>query len=109
MADAGVLRRVLRLNSTRRPIALAACMLAAVPIAAVVAATAWAPEVRTVVVSQIVSRVGVVPAPGRSKFATAVAGYMAAWRSLPASAQRVVVVRDNPKAAHGAWAASRTR
>jgi hypothetical protein len=56
------------------------------------------PEVRTVVVSQIVSRVGVIPAPGRSKFATAVAGYMAAWRSLPSSVQRVVVVRDNPKA-----------
>lgn len=59
------------------------------------------PEVRTVVVSQIVSRVGVVPTRGRSKFATAVAGYMAAWRSLPASVQRVVVVRDNPKGAHG--------
>jgi hypothetical protein len=59
------------------------------------------PEVRTVVVSQIVSRVGVVPAPGRSKFATAVAGYRAAWRSLPTSVQRVIVVRDNPKGAHG--------
>ena len=59
------------------------------------------PEVRTVVVSQIVSRVGVVPSQGRSKFATAVAGYVAAWRSLPASVQRVVVVRDNPKGARG--------
>jgi hypothetical protein len=59
------------------------------------------PGVQTVVVSQIVSRVGVVPAPGRSKFATAVAGYVAAWKSLPASVRRVVVVRDNPKGAHG--------
>ena len=59
------------------------------------------PEVRTVVVSQIVSRVGVIPDPGRTKFATAVTGYMAAWRSLPASVERVVVVRDNPKGGHG--------
>ena len=51
------------------------------------------PEVRTVVVSQIVSRVGVIPAPGRTKFATEVAGYAAAWRALPASVQRIVVVR----------------
>jgi hypothetical protein len=30
-----------------------------------------------------------------------VAGYVAAWKSLPASVRRVVVVRDNPKGAHG--------
>jgi hypothetical protein len=59
------------------------------------------PEVRTVVVSQIVSRVGVIPAPGKTKFATEVAGYAAAWRALPASVERIVVVRDNPKAMHG--------
>jgi hypothetical protein len=59
------------------------------------------PEVRTVVVSQIVSRVGVVPDPGRSKFETAVAGYAAAWKALPASVEHIVVVRDNPKARHG--------
>jgi hypothetical protein len=59
------------------------------------------PEIRTVIVSQIVSRVGVVPRAGRSKFETAVEGYMEAWRALPPSVERVVVIRDNPKAAHG--------
>ena len=59
------------------------------------------PEVRTVVVSQIVSRIGVVPDPGKSKFETAVAGYQDAWKATPASVDRIVVIRDDPKARPG--------
>ncbi|MFI7585657.1 acyltransferase family protein [Spongisporangium articulatum] len=38
-----------------------------------------------------------VPAPGRTWQQTAVSGYLAAWRSLPDSVQRIVVLRDVPR------------
>jgi hypothetical protein len=41
--------------------------------------------------------VGVVPSHGDGAFATAVAGYMKAWRELPASVKHIVVLRDTPK------------
>jgi hypothetical protein len=58
------------------------------------------PEVRTVVVSQI-SGSSWVPRAGRSQFATAVEGFTAAWKAVPRSVERIVVVRDTPKAETG--------
>lgn len=55
------------------------------------------PEVKTVFVSQISGGAGVV-APGRDQKAAQRAGYLAAWKALPASVERVVVLRDTPKA-----------
>ncbi len=57
------------------------------------------PEVRTVFVSGLSGGSGVVPSEGRSAFATSVAGYVAAWRALPATVERIVVVHDTPKTA----------
>ena len=53
------------------------------------------PEVRTVFLSSNARAPIVVPA-GRSVFATRVAGYLRAWRALPASVQHLIVIRDNP-------------
>jgi hypothetical protein len=39
---------------------------------------------------------GVKPAPGKSALATKVAGYLAAWASLPPSVKHIVVIRDTP-------------
>jgi peptidoglycan/LPS O-acetylase OafA/YrhL len=58
------------------------------------------PEVSTVFVAQLTGGSGVVPTRGRSEFATALAGYAAAWRSLPSSVEHIVVIRDTPKV-HG--------
>ena len=58
------------------------------------------PEVSTVFVSQLTGGSGVVPTRGRSEFATAMAGYAAAWRRLPRSVKQIVVIRDTPKV-HG--------
>jgi len=55
------------------------------------------PEVSTVFVSGLSGGSGVVRARGRSEFETSVAGYRAAWRALPRSVQRIVVLRDTPK------------
>jgi hypothetical protein len=55
-------------------------------------------EVDTVVVSQLSGGSGVVPTGGRSEVETSVAGYLAAWRALPATVERIVVIRDSPKA-----------
>jgi peptidoglycan/LPS O-acetylase OafA/YrhL len=53
------------------------------------------PQVRTVFVAQHSgSRVRVDP--GQSAFATQVAGYRDAWRALPTSVRRIVVLRDTP-------------
>jgi hypothetical protein len=41
----------------------------------------------------------VVTRPGQDRFATAVRGYADAWRALPASVTRVLVIRDNPSVA----------
>ena len=40
--------------------------------------------------------VGVI-APGRNQLAAQKAGYLAAWKALPASVQQIVVLRDTPK------------
>jgi peptidoglycan/LPS O-acetylase OafA/YrhL len=55
------------------------------------------PETSTVFVSQSAARTVVVP-PGADAFATRVRGYRDAWASLPASVERVVVLRDTPRA-----------
>ena len=54
------------------------------------------PEVTTVFVSQISGGVGVI-APGRNQLAAQRAGYLAAWKALPASVKQIVVLRDTPK------------
>jgi SGNH domain (fused to AT3 domains) len=61
------------------------------------------PEVRTVFAAGL-SGSGVVPRRGQSEFATAVAGYVAAWKALPASVERIVVIRDTPVTSHEALA-----
>ena len=53
------------------------------------------PEVRTVFVSANAQAPIVVPA-GQSEWATRRNGFIAAWQALPASVQRLVVIRDNP-------------
>jgi hypothetical protein len=57
------------------------------------------PEVHTVFVSELASGRGVVTRRGESQFETAVRGYQDAWRALPASVRRVLVIRDNPSVA----------
>lgn len=53
------------------------------------------PDVRTVVVSG--HRVRVVGGPGEAE----VRGYVEAWRALPATVRRIVVIRDTPMNARG--------
>ena len=55
------------------------------------------PEIHTVFVAGLSGGAGVYSAPGHSPFATSVAGYLAAWRALPATVQHIVVIRDTPK------------
>lgn len=55
------------------------------------------PEVRTVYVTGLTGGSGVVAAPGQDEFDARVAGYVKAWRALPGSVERIVVVRDTPK------------
>jgi hypothetical protein len=55
------------------------------------------PEVSTVFVSGLSGGTGVVPEKGQSEFSTSVAGYRAAWKALPASVTRIIVIRDTPK------------
>jgi hypothetical protein len=55
------------------------------------------PEVSIVFVSGLSGGSGVVQPRGRSEFETSVAGYRAAWRALPRSVKRIVVLRDTPK------------
>lgn len=53
------------------------------------------PEVRTaIVVDHFAARVRV--APGATALGTKVAGYIAAWKALPATVKRIVVIRDTP-------------
>ena len=59
------------------------------------------PEVKTVFVSQVSGGKGFYPAGGRSAWESAVAGYAAAWRTLPRSVEDVFVIRDTPKAQAG--------
>jgi hypothetical protein len=56
------------------------------------------PEVSVVFVSQLTGGSGVVPSRGRSAFATAVDGYVRAWKALPPTVEHIVVIRDTPKA-----------
>jgi hypothetical protein len=55
------------------------------------------PEIHTVFVAGLSGGSSVFPRHGRSRFATSVAGYEAAWRALPATVTRIVVIRDTPK------------
>ena len=55
------------------------------------------PQVSTVVVAQLSGGLG-IRTRRRDKFAAAVDGYVAAWRALPRSVKRIVVLRDTPKA-----------
>jgi hypothetical protein len=54
------------------------------------------PEVSTVFVSQITGS-SWVPSGGRGEFGTALAGFARAWRAVPRSVERIVVIRDTPK------------
>ncbi len=54
------------------------------------------PGIHTVFVSGITGG-AVAAAPGRTRFATEVMGYRAAWAELPASVHRIVVLRDTPR------------
>ncbi|HET8759165.1 MAG TPA: SGNH hydrolase domain-containing protein [Solirubrobacteraceae bacterium] len=55
------------------------------------------PEIETVFVSGLTGGSGVVPARGRSRFRTAVAGFRRAWEALPPTVERIIVIRDTPK------------
>jgi hypothetical protein len=57
------------------------------------------PQVETMFVSDHAT-LGVAPAPGRTAFATAVSGYLAAWRALPPTVRHIVVLRDTPELGH---------
>ncbi len=59
------------------------------------------PGVSTVVVSGLSGGRGVEPAGGRGRFATAVAGYLGAWRRVAPSVRRIVVLHDTPKTPAG--------
>jgi hypothetical protein len=61
----------------------------------VVAWLADHPSVRTVFLSANAQAPIVVPG-GRGEYATRVDGFVRAWQGLPASVQRIVVIRDNP-------------
>lgn len=58
------------------------------------------PEVTTVFVSGISGGVGVVASGDQVE--AQVAGYLAAWRALPRTVRRIVVLRDTPKMQAGA-------
>jgi hypothetical protein len=55
------------------------------------------PEIETVFVAGLTGGSGVRPAPGKSRWQTAVAGFRDAWRALPPTVKRIVVIRDTPK------------
>ncbi|MGI8800972.1 MAG: SGNH hydrolase domain-containing protein [Solirubrobacteraceae bacterium] len=77
-----------------------------IPEALIASCVAWRPSVAAwflanpqvdtmFVVDHAVARV--VPAPGRSRFETAVEGYLSAWQALPATVAHIVVIRDTPE------------
>ena len=55
------------------------------------------PDVTTVFVAQLSGGSGVVTHRGQDPFETQVKGYLDAWKAMPASVQRIYVIRDNPK------------
>lgn len=59
------------------------------------------PEVSTVFVAALAGGSGVVTRGAEEPFDAAVDGYVGAWRRLPSSVRRIVVLRDNPKAGKG--------
>lgn len=58
------------------------------------------PGVHTIFVSQH-SRGGVIAPPGEGQFAARVRGYVDIWKTLPASVEHIVVLRDPPYIATG--------
>jgi len=60
------------------------------------------PSVHTVFLGQQAS-VGVITPRGRSEFEAKVAGYIDAWRRLPASVKAIVVLRDTPRNANAGF------
>ena len=54
------------------------------------------PEVKTVFVAQISGDTDVI-ANGRDQFSARVDGYTRAWRALPRSVERILVLRDTPR------------
>ena len=55
------------------------------------------PEVTTVFVGQISGGRGVVRPPGADNTELEIAGYLGAWKALPATVKHVIVLRDTPK------------
>ena len=55
------------------------------------------PEIKTVFVAGLSGGAGVIPPKGQSQFAASVRGYRDAWRALPPTVERIVVIRDTPK------------
>jgi hypothetical protein len=55
------------------------------------------PEIETVFVSGLTGGSGVRPARGKSEWSTAVAGFTGAWKQLPPTVKRIIVIRDTPK------------
>jgi hypothetical protein len=55
------------------------------------------PEVHTAFVAGLTGGTGVVPEGRLGPFRTSVRGYTRAWEALPATVQRIVVIRDTPK------------
>lgn len=54
-------------------------------------------DIDTTFVGGLSGGTGVVPKPGRTEFATSVAGYRQAWRALLHSSREIVVLHDTPK------------
>ena len=55
------------------------------------------PEVDTLFVSQLTGGKGVIGPDGRDSIAAREQGYLGAWGRVPASVQRIIVIRDTPK------------
>ena len=55
------------------------------------------PEVHTVFVAGLSGGLGVIPPRGQTEFGASTRGYERAWRALPPTVQRIVVLRDTPK------------
>jgi hypothetical protein len=55
------------------------------------------PEVSTLFVAQLSGGSGVVARRSESQAEASIAGYQRAWRALPATVTRIVVIRDTPK------------
>jgi len=55
------------------------------------------PEIHTVFVAGLTGGSGVRPARGKSEWRTAVTGFEAAWKALPPTVDKIVVIRDNAK------------